>query len=65
MEDQTFWEIVAANVVSIRLHPRNDGNGEVADQVILAAKVADLMCEARSVRWPQDGQQPPRLRPMR
>ena len=38
MEDQTFWEIVAANVVSIRLHPRNDGNGEVADQVVLVIR---------------------------
>jgi len=45
MSKNDLWCIIFANVVAMRLHPKNDTKGDVTDALIIAREAADRGCE--------------------
>jgi hypothetical protein len=54
MDEQTFWDVCCANVLSLRFHPRNEVESYVAE-VEFAATIADLAVAERRKRCQQHG----------
>ena len=50
MDDESFWDLAFATVVSIRFHPKNDGAHHPKSEVEFSADVADIMLEIRNAR---------------
>lgn len=59
MEDEKLWTIYFAQVAGIRMHPANDKNSVVKDQLRNAAACANYMLELHKERWPCHSDQPP------